>query len=148
MSVFDPRCPSSVLIYPDLAYGCGPVVTEAPSMRAFVALLCLALAACSPQVEPTFIGTYVPPSAPTLAAIREGIKKAVAEEKLTGFIEMSDLRQSDHGPGRFELCIRGTRSESSPRRTYAVFFSNDDYKGVRMSVMIDDCEKQDYRPLT
>jgi hypothetical protein len=95
------------------------------------ALLCLALAACSPQVESTLIGAYVPPSAPTLAAAREGIKKAAMEEKLTGFIEMSDLRQSDHGPGRF-----------------AVFFDNDDYKGVRMSVMIDDCEKQDYRPLT
>ena len=27
-----------------------------------------------------------------------------------------------------------------------MFFDNDDYKGSRMSVMIDDCEKQDYRP--
>jgi hypothetical protein len=117
-------------------------------MRAFVVLLCLAIAACSPQVESTLIGAYVAPSAPTLAAAREGIKKAAMEEKLTGFIEMSDLRQSDHGPGRFVLCIRGTGSASGPRRTYAVFFDNDDYKGVRMSVMIDDCEKQDYRPLT
>jgi hypothetical protein len=73
------------------------------------------------------------------------LRKHAMEEKLTGFIEMSDLRQSDHGPGRFVLCIRGTGSASDPRRTYAVFFENDDYKGVRMSVMIDDCEKQDYR---
>jgi hypothetical protein len=70
------------------------------------------------------------------------------EEKLAGFIEMSDMRQSDHGPGRFALCIRSAESASGPRRTYAVFFDNDDYKGVRMSVMIDDCEKQDYRPFT
>jgi hypothetical protein len=93
-------------------------------MRVFVVLLCLALAACSPQVEPTFIGAYVPPSAPTLAAVSEGINKAAMEEKLTGFIEMSDLRQSDHGPGRFVLCIRGTGSESGPRRTHAVLLSS------------------------
>jgi hypothetical protein len=44
------------------------------------------------------------------------------EEKLIGTIEMSDLRQSDHGPGRFVLWIRETGSPSGPRRTYAVFF--------------------------
>jgi hypothetical protein len=118
------------------------------SQCAFVALPCLALAACSTQAESTITAAYVPPSAPTLAAVREGIKKAATEEKLTGSIEMSDLRQSDHGPGRFVLCIRSAESASAPRRTYAVFFDNDDYKGVRMSVLIDDCEKQDYRPLT
>ena len=117
-------------------------------MRAFVLLPCLALGACSTEVESTVNAPYVPPSAPTLSAVREGIKKASMEEKLTGVIEMSDLRQSDHGPGRFVLCIRGTGSASGPPRTYAVFFDDEDYKGVRMSVMIDDCEKQDYRPLT
>jgi hypothetical protein len=100
----------------------------------------------STQVESTITAPYVPPSPPTLAAIREGIKKAAIEEKLTGFIEMSDLRQSDHGPGRFVLCIRGAESASGPSRSYAVFFENEDYKGVRMLVIIDDCEKQDYRP--
>lgn len=121
---------------------------EAPLMRAFVVLLCLALAACSTQADSTVIRAYVPPSAPTLVAVREGIKKAAMEEKLTGTLDMSDPRQSDHGPGRFVLCIRETGgSASDPRRTYAVFFENEEYKGVRMSVMIDDCEKQDYRPL-
>jgi hypothetical protein len=117
-------------------------------MRAFVVLPCLALAACSTQPESTIITSYVPPSAPTLAAVREGVKQAAIEEKLTGSLEMSILRQSDHGPGRFVLCIRGTGSASDPRRTYAVFFENDDYKGVRMSIIVDDCEKQDYGPLT
>jgi hypothetical protein len=38
--------------------------------------------------------------------------------------------------------------ESKYRRVgyYAVFFDNDDYKGSSMSVMIDNCEKPDYRP--
>jgi hypothetical protein len=28
----------------------------------------------------------------------------------------------------------------------AVFFDNNDYKGLRLSVILDDCEKQNYRP--
>jgi hypothetical protein len=43
-------------------------MTEALSMRTFVVLPCLALAACSPQVEPALMGPYVPPSPPAVAA--------------------------------------------------------------------------------
>ena len=85
---------------------------------------------------------------PTMNATSEGIKKAMAEEKLTGSLELSDLRQSDHGPGRFVVCMRGVESTNRRVGYYAVFFDNDDYKGSRMSVMIDDCEKQDYRPFS
>jgi hypothetical protein len=59
---------------------------------------------------------------------------------------MSDLRHTDHGPGAFILCIRGVESKYKRVVTYAVFFDNNDYKGLRLPVMIDDCEKQDYRP--
>jgi hypothetical protein len=97
-------------------------------------------------VELPLLKAYVPPSMPTTAAASEGIKKAATEEKLTGPIEMSDLRETDHGPGRFVLCIRGVELKYRRVGTYAVFFDNNDYKGSRMSVMIDDCEKQDYRP--
>jgi hypothetical protein len=114
---------------------------------ALAVLVCFTLAACSTAVESSSIGAYVPPSMPTMAAARDGIKKAVTEEKLTGPIEMSDLRETDHGPGRFVLCIRGVESKYSRVGTYAVFFDNNDYKGSRISVMIDDCEKQAYRPL-
>ena len=69
-------------------------------------LVCFTIAACSPAEELS-IPAYVPPSMPTVAAASEGIKKAATEEKLTGPIEMSDLRETDHGPGRFVLCIRG-----------------------------------------
>jgi hypothetical protein len=117
-------------------------------MRGTLAVLvCFTLAACSTTVESSIIGPSVPPSMPTTAAAREGIKKAVTEEKLTGPIEMSDLRKTDHGPGRFVLCIRGMDSKYRRVGTYGVFFDNNDYKGSRMSVMIDDCEKQVYRPL-
>jgi hypothetical protein len=117
------------------------------NMSALVVLLCFTLPACSPAVQSSIIGDYVPPSMPTMIAAHEGIKKAAAEEKLTGPIEMSDVRQTNHGPGRFVFCLRGEQPASGPRRTYAVFFDNNDYKGSRMSVMIDDGEKQDYRPL-
>src|ERR1700726_1817319 len=112
----------------------------------FAALACFTLAACAPAVELPPMKAYVPPSMPTTAAASEGIKKAATEEKLTGPIEMSDLRETDHGPGRFVLCIRGVESKYRRVGTYAVFFDNNDYKGSRMSVMMDDCEKQDYRP--
>jgi hypothetical protein len=95
-------------------------------------LACFTLAACAPAVELP-VPVYVLPSMPTESAAAEGIKKATADEKLTGPIERSDLRVTEHGPGRFVVCIRG------------VFFDNNEYKGVRMSVMIDDCEKQSYR---
>ena len=108
-------------------------------------LVCFTLAACSPAAEQS-IAAYVPPSMPTVAAAGEGIKKATTEEKLTGPIEMSDLRVTDHGPGRFVLCIRAVEAKYRRVDTYAVFFDNNDYKGSRMSIMIDDCEKQNYRP--
>jgi hypothetical protein len=113
---------------------------------ALTVLVCFTLAACSAAVESSIIGPYVPPSMPTVAAAGEGIKKAATEENLTGTIEVSDVRETDHGPGRFVLCIRGVESKYRRVGTYAVFFDNNDYKGSRMSVMIDDCEKQDYRP--
>jgi hypothetical protein len=107
-------------------------------------LACFTLAACAPAVELP-VPVYVLPSMPTESAAAEGIKKATADEKLTGPIERSDLRVTEHGPGRFVVCIRGVDAKYRRMRTYAVFFDNNEYKGVRMSVMIDDCEKQSYR---
>jgi hypothetical protein len=115
------------------------------SMRALAIVLGLAVSACSSIEASSIIGPYVAPSAPTLSATLKGAKQAAVDEKLTGFIEMSDVRESDHGPGRFVLCLRGA-SGFSPRRTYAVFFDNEEYKGARLSVIVDDCEKQDFRP--
>jgi hypothetical protein len=114
--------------------------------RAFALLFGLALSACSSIEASSIIGPYVPPSAPSPAATRGGAKQAVAEEKLTGLIEISDARESDHGPGRFVVCLRGAEAGFSPRRTYAIFFDNEQYKGARLSVMVDDCEKQDFQP--
>ena len=112
---------------------------------AVAALGCLTLAACS-AVE-SQIAPYVLPSMPTMEAAGKGIKQAAAEAKLTEPLEMSDLRQTDHGPGRYFLCIRGVESKYKRVVMYAVFFNNDDYKGLRLPVILDECEKQDYRPV-
>ena len=115
-------------------------------MRASVALLFyFTLAACSPGVQlPPPV--YVPPSMPSTTAASAGIKQAATDAELIDPIEISELRQTDHGPGRFFLCIRGVESKSRRVRTYAVFFDNNDYKGLRSSVILDGCEKPDYRP--
>ena len=116
-------------------------------MRALVVLLCTALAACSALEGFSTANPYVVPSMPTMAAATTGATRAAAEAKLTGPIEMSDLRQTDRGPGRFMLCIRNAQPKDGRAATYySVFFDNDDYKGSRMSVIMDDCEKQAYRP--
>jgi hypothetical protein len=89
---------------------------------------------------------YTPPSVPTMEALGKGIKQAATDAKLINPIEISDLHQTDHGPGGFLLCIRGVDSKYKRVVTYAVFFDNDVYKGLRLPGILDDCEKQNYRP--
>jgi hypothetical protein len=42
-----------------------------------------------------------------MEALGKEIKQAATEAKLIDPKEMSDFRQTDHGPGSFLLCIRG-----------------------------------------
>jgi hypothetical protein len=127
-----------------LSMSIDPTPTLFGTMRKpLVLLLCCILAACSAVRAPF---DYVPPSMPSMTAANEGVRKAAAEAKLIDAVEISDMRQTDHGPGRFFLCMRGVESKYRRVRTYAVFFENDDYKGLRMSVILDDCERQEYRP--
>jgi hypothetical protein len=88
---------------------------------------------------------YVSPSMPILPAADGAVQHAVADAKLTGPIEISDFRPTNFGPGRFVACIRGTSSDSRTS-TYAAFFNNNTYLGVRLPVGSDDCEHQSYHP--
>jgi len=142
--------------------------------RCRVMLLCLMLSACSSdKVE---IGgapvVYVPPSAPTQDAVISGLKAAVSETKLTAPLEVSTVRPTDHGPGHFFACLKGTiqLSPTSPNTAadgsarepsnqppspstvprvifLSVFFDNDVYKGARQSVIMDACETQQFAPV-
>jgi hypothetical protein len=103
------------------------------------------LAACGTALPPA-IDTPIAPPTPEKALT--GAYQAVDEERLTGYIEASAVREGKSlGPGEYMLCLRGSPSPMVPRRTYAVFFSNDEYKGVRLSIMLDECEKQEFSPL-
>ena len=130
-----------------------------------VMLLGLLLSACSSdKVE---IGgapvVYVPPSAPTQDAVITGLKAAASEAKLTAPLEVSTVRPTDHGPGHFFACLKGTiqlsptssdtaadgsARGSVPRAIFlSVFFDNDVYKGARQSVIMDACETQQFAPV-
>jgi hypothetical protein len=114
-------------------------------MRApLVLVLCSTLGACSAG-EPPPPMDYIPPSVPALPAADAAVKTAIAESKLIGAVEISDFRPTDFGPGRFVACIRGTSSDSRTN-TYAAFFNNNTYLGVRLPVGSDDCEHQNYHP--
>jgi hypothetical protein len=95
---------------------------------------CFMLAACSTGVDSI---TYLVPSMPP-SKRRSGASKAAASEaKLTPPLEMSDLRETYHGPGRFFLCMRGLEPKSNRTVTYTVFFDNNDYKGSRLPAILD-----------
>ena len=111
-------------------------------MRVFVILACLVLAACSSVYD------LPPVSAPDPEAATAAAKKASNEEKLVGAVEVSAVREAHPlGPGPYILCLRGAESATAPRRTYAVFFKNNDYVAARMSVIIDSCETQAFTSL-
>jgi hypothetical protein len=108
-------------------------------------LLNLLLGACSGTHE--IEAVYVPPSAPTEAAVGSGVKKIAADAKLSGALEISAVRPTDHGPGRYFFCVREAGiPPDQPRKYYSIFFDNDKYGGSRLSVILDKCEAQTYGP--
>jgi hypothetical protein len=111
-------------------------------MRVFVVLACFVLAACSSVYDVPLV------TAPDAETATKAAKKASNEEKLVGSVEVSAVQEAHPvSPGPYILCLRGAESATAPRRTYAVFFKNNDDVGTRMSVMIDSCEKQVFTPL-
>jgi hypothetical protein len=105
------------------------------------ASMTLLLSACAPP------STYTPPSPPMQAAVIAGVKKAASEAKLGPALEMSDVRPTDHGPGRYFVCVREASSTSEQHTVYSVFYDNDEYKGARVSVIVDACEVQAFAPI-
>ena len=115
------------------------------SPRASVAVLALLLAGCASSAN--LPPAYHPSRAPGAKAMQEGLKKAAAEAKLTGGLEMSAVRHSDHGPGSYFVCLRQTGPSAGGRPAYSVFFDNDDYKGIQSSVLSEACEAESLVPL-
>jgi hypothetical protein len=110
-------------------------------------LLSLMLAACSSDPDSS-VPTYVPASPPTQKAIVVGATAAAVEAKLATPLQISAVQQSSHGLGSYFVCLREANPPSDgPQRYYSVFFDNEVYKGDRLSVMVDECEKQTFGPL-
>jgi hypothetical protein len=113
--------------------------------RPAILLLSLMLAACSS--DPSLL-RYVPPSPPTQNAIVATAMTAAAEAKLVAPLQISAVRQTDHGPGLYFICLREANPPPDKRqRYYSVFFDNDAYKGSRLSVIMEECEKQAFSSL-
>jgi hypothetical protein len=104
-------------------------------------MLLLAGCASSANLPPA----YHPSRAPSAKTVQEGVKKAATEAKLTGGLETSAVRHSDHGPGSYFVCLRQTGPGGRP--AYSVFFDNDEYKGIQSSVLSEACEAESLVPL-
>jgi len=79
--------------------------------------------------------------------MQKGIAKVVTDAKLTRPLEISALRKAEHGPGDYFVCLREVSPPpGQPRRTYSVFF-NATYADVRLSVILEECEQQQYTML-
>jgi hypothetical protein len=124
------------------------MITRRPAI--LLLLLSLMLAACSsdPGLPASTYPPYVPPSPPTQNAIVAPATGAAAEAKLAAPLQISAVRQTDHGPGHYFICLREANPPPDKRqRYYSVFFDNDTYKGSRLSVIMDECETQAFSPL-
>jgi hypothetical protein len=121
------------------------MITRRPAI-----LLSLMLAACSsdPGLPASTYAPYVPPSPPTQSAIVPAATAAAAEAKLAAPLQISAVRHTDRGPGQYFICLREANPPPDKRqRHYSDFFNNDTNKGSRLSVIMDECEKQAFSPL-
>jgi hypothetical protein len=104
-------------------------------------LIAVLLGGCSSTDTPQPI--YTPPVPPTQAAVIKGLGQAISEEKIAAPIEISALRRVEFGGfGRYFVCMRQLNPTSERHFVYSVFYDNEDYKGVRQSVIMEHCEAE------
>jgi hypothetical protein len=116
---------------------------KAPRRQQYT-LIALLLTGCSSTTD-TPQPIYSPPSQPTQTPLIEGLRKAVPEEELTAPIEISALRKVELGGfGSYFVCMREVKLTSERRFVYSVFYDNDEYKGVRQSVVMEQCEAESF----
>ena len=114
------------------------------SLAALSAVLTLLLAGCASNSD--LPSVYNPPRAPDAKAVQDGVRKAATEAKLTGALETTTVRPTDHGPGAYFVCLRQSGGPSDRHPAYSVFFDNDAYKGIQSSVILEACEAEAWVP--
>jgi len=117
--------------------------------RVLSVCVCVLLGACSSlSGEPERLPEAAPPDQ---SVVLGGLKSAAAEEKLVGPLESSPIRIANltapGSPGVFIACLRKVPPQQ-PSYPYSVFFKDNKYTSVRMSVYLDDCYTQSYQPFT
>jgi hypothetical protein len=106
------------------------------------------LAACGSESDLPPLAPHPPPVAPAPASAIAGARTAAAAEKLIDPVEVSEVRKGKSvSAGDRMLCIRGGRSPTDARLTYAVIFRDGDYIDYRPSIILDECETQTYTAL-
>jgi hypothetical protein len=106
-------------------------------------LIAVLLTGCSSTDTPPPI--LAPPSPPTQSAVIKGVSSAISEEKIAAPIEISALRKVEFGGfGSYFVCMREVNPTSERHFVYSVFYDNDEYKGVRQSVIIEHCEAETF----
>ena len=115
-------------------------------LAASAAVLTLLLAGCASSTN--LPPAYHPARPPSAEAVKEGVRKGAAEVKLTGGLETSAVRHTDHGPGSYFACLRQSGPSASRRPTYSVFFDDDTYKGIQSSVISEACEAEPWVPFS
>jgi hypothetical protein len=104
----------------------------------------LLLGACSSDVNVPIPGLPEAPQPPGEVDVRTNAKKAAAEAKLNGPIEISEIRRVERGPGEFYVCVRAINDR---RNTFTVAYVKNAYSYIRRSVIMEECGSQQYSPL-
>jgi hypothetical protein len=117
-------------------------------LRLSVLPLVLLLAACSGDLANLPQPATINPPTPSAAKVVAALKTVATEAKLEPPLETSaPMEASAMSSARWIICLRSGASEESKRRTYSVFFKNDDYVSARMSVVIEPCGAQVFTAL-
>lgn len=129
--------------------GCAYLFRAMTDPMRYFPLLCLLLSACSVWTDSSVAPPAAPPENPvTDHALRIGVTQAANSAHFTGPLEVSTVRKTNHGPGSSMVCIREVASSSGKQQSpYAVFFDGDKYKGSRLPVIVEECERQTYVPV-
>jgi hypothetical protein len=113
-------------------------------MRFLKTLPCLVLTACSSVIDDP---PREPEPAPYISTVITELKKAAAIEKMAEPLEVAGpIAAHPISSAPWIICLRSGASEQSKRLVYSVFFKGSIYDSVRLSVMVDRCEAQTFRP--
>ena len=115
-------------------------------MRLLVLLLFFLLAACSSEVVDLPNPATINPPDPVKVA--GPLKNFATQAKLQPPIEVSaPIEAPANNTDRWIICLRSGASDESKRRTYSVFFKNDDLVTAHLSAMIEPCAQQAFSEL-